>query len=414
MREVAGAGATSASRRKPRSSVREIIVAATQARFAQPLSIIITLRRQTVVNDIVARVMRAPVTVKPARAGMALPPAHAPAHRAAGAGAGALFRHLSIRRRLRRRRRWWIFWNIPSSANGSTRGSPIWSTTCCPNPLWSNLFVGEYGIFTLGLTYAVAIVLPVVGLFFFVFAILEDSGYLPRLAMLIDRLFKGIGLNGRAVIPLVLGFGCDTMATMVTRVLETKRERIITTLLLALAIPCAAQSGLFLAMLGAVQPYGLLIYLVILCLIFLVVGLSGGEAAARTARAFLYRAAAVAPAAAGQRAGKDLQPAGMVFLRNRAHVHAGQRDALARFAGLDTGMRSSSARITACFGMLERALDPLAALIGLPTSGGCGSKIRRWNSPAARFCSPAFSAAISAPPGSGTCSAPGSSPRCRC
>jgi len=113
------------------------------------------------------------------------------------------------------------------------------------------LFVGEYGIVTLGLTYAIALVLPVVGLFFLLLAFLEDTGYLPRLALLVDRLFKGIGLNGRAVIPIVLGFGCDTMATIVTRVQETKRERLITTLLLALAIPCSAQLGLFLGLLAS-------------------------------------------------------------------------------------------------------------------------------------------------------------------
>ena len=92
-----------------------------------------------------------------------------------------------------------------------------------------SLFVGEYGMLTLGVRYATAIILPVVGTFFLAFSVLEDTGYLPRLAMMLDRLFKGIGLNGRAVIPLVLGLGCDTMATMVTRILETKRERVIAT-----------------------------------------------------------------------------------------------------------------------------------------------------------------------------------------
>ncbi|MBI3019445.1 MAG: ferrous iron transporter B, partial [Deltaproteobacteria bacterium] len=115
-----------------------------------------------------------------------------------------------------------------------------------------DLFVGEYGIFTLGIRYAMAIVLPIVGTFFIAFSLIEDSGYLPRLALLLDRSFKKIGLNGRAVIPMVLGLGCDTMATMVTRILETKREKVIATLLLALAIPCSAQLGLILALLSQV------------------------------------------------------------------------------------------------------------------------------------------------------------------
>jgi ferrous iron transport protein B len=121
------------------------------------------------------------------------------------------------------------------------------------------LFVGDFGLFTLGLRYAVAIILPVVGTFFLAFAVLEDSGYLPRLSMLLDRSFKRVGLNGRAVIPLVLGLGCGTMATLVTRILETKRERLIATILLALAVPCSAQTGLILALLSP-HPLALLLW----------------------------------------------------------------------------------------------------------------------------------------------------------
>lgn len=140
-----------------------------------------------------------------------------------------------------------------------------------PWPMLADLFAGDYGIITLGLRYSVAIILPIVGTFFIAFSILEDSGYLPRLAMLIDRVFKKIGLNGRAVIPLVLGFGCDTMATMVTRTLETKRERIIATILLALAIPCSAQMGLILALLSG-KPFALLVWALAVASIFLTVG----------------------------------------------------------------------------------------------------------------------------------------------
>lgn len=122
--------------------------------------------------------------------------------------------------------------------------------TFVPWPVVRELFGGPYGVITLGVRYAVAIILPIVGTFFIAFSIIEDSGYLPRLAMLIDRVFKKIGLNGRAVIPMVLGFGCDTMATIVTRTLETRRERILSTLLLALAIPCSAQLGVMLGLLA--------------------------------------------------------------------------------------------------------------------------------------------------------------------
>jgi ferrous iron transport protein B len=134
-----------------------------------------------------------------------------------------------------------------------------------------SLVTGEYGLVTLGLRYAVAIVLPIVGTFFLAFAILEDSGYLPRLALLVDRGFKKIGLNGRAVIPLVLGFGCDTMATLVTRTLETRRERIICTILLALAIPCSAQLGVIMGLLAG-HPAALLIWAGVVLAIMLAAG----------------------------------------------------------------------------------------------------------------------------------------------
>jgi len=140
-----------------------------------------------------------------------------------------------------------------------------------PSETWQLLFVGEYGILTLGVRYAVALILPIVGTFFIAFSILEDSGYFPRLAMLIDRVFKRIGLTGRAVIPMILGLGCDTMATIVTRTLEEKREKVIATLLLALAIPCSAQLGVILGMLS-VRPKALLIWTGIVILEFLLVG----------------------------------------------------------------------------------------------------------------------------------------------
>lgn len=134
-----------------------------------------------------------------------------------------------------------------------------------------DLFVHDFGIFTLGLRYALALILPIVGTFFILFSVLEDTGYLPRLALLLDRVFKKIGLNGRAVIPIILGFGCGTMATMVTRILETKRERIIATLLLGVAIPCSAQLGVIMAMLAG-KPGAYLAWCIVVATVFLALG----------------------------------------------------------------------------------------------------------------------------------------------
>jgi len=141
-----------------------------------------------------------------------------------------------------------------------------------PSGLIHDLIVGPYGLVTMALTYAIAIVLPIVTLFFFYFSLLEDSGYLPRLALMADKLFKRLGLNGKAVLPMVLGLGCDTMATMTTRILETKKERVIVTLLLALGIPCSAQLGVILGMLASVSLSATLIWVGMLVGVMALVG----------------------------------------------------------------------------------------------------------------------------------------------
>ncbi len=106
-----------------------------------------------------------------------------------------------------------------------------------------NVFVGEYGLATLTVTYLIGLLMPLVIGFYLGLSVLEDSGYLPRLAVLVDRMMNKIGLNGRAIIPLILGLGCVTMATITTRLLTTRREKIIATALLGVAIPCSAQLG---------------------------------------------------------------------------------------------------------------------------------------------------------------------------
>lgn len=130
----------------------------------------------------------------------------------------------------------------------------------------------DYGLVSVGLTYSVAIVLPVVGTFFIAFGLLEDSGYLPRLAILGDRIFRLMGLNGKAILPMVLGLGCDTMATMTTRILGTPKERLIATILLALGVPCSAQLGVILGISAGISPVATLVVLGVVVSQMLLVG----------------------------------------------------------------------------------------------------------------------------------------------
>ncbi len=134
------------------------------------------------------------------------------------------------------------------------------------------LLVGPYGVFTMALTYAIAIVLPIVGYFFLIFGLMEDSGYLPRLAVMTNRAFKQMGLNGKAVLPMVLGLGCDTMATMTARILETEKDRTIVTLLLALGVPCSAQLGVILGMFAGLPFAYIFTWVVLIALILALVG----------------------------------------------------------------------------------------------------------------------------------------------
>ena len=141
-----------------------------------------------------------------------------------------------------------------------------------PIPILQELLVGPYGILTMALTYAIAIVLPIVGCFFIIFGLMEDSGYLPRLAVMSNKIFKRMGLNGKAVLPMVLGLGCDTMATMTTRILDTEKDRTIVTLLLALGVPCSAQLGVILGMFSGLPIFYLLTWIFLIAVILVMVG----------------------------------------------------------------------------------------------------------------------------------------------
>ena len=144
-------------------------------------------------------------------------------------------------------------------------------------PWVADLLVGEYGLWTMGMTYALALILPIVTTFFLAFGLLEDSGYFTRLSVIANRTFAAIGLNGRAVLPMVLGLGCVTMATLTTRILHTPRERLITIFLMALAIPCSAQLGVVLGLLGGISFTATVIWAGAMVLVLLSAGWLAGK-----------------------------------------------------------------------------------------------------------------------------------------
>ncbi|SHE67095.1 MULTISPECIES: ferrous iron transport protein B [Caloramator] len=140
------------------------------------------------------------------------------------------------------------------------------------NTFMYRLLAGEFGILTLTPTYVIGLLTPLVIAFYFFMSLMEDSGYLPRIAALVDRVLSFFGLNGRAIIPIILGFGCITMATITTRLLGTKREKIIATILLGFTIPCSAQLGVIAGMIAPLGTKYILIYAFTILIVFALTG----------------------------------------------------------------------------------------------------------------------------------------------
>jgi len=111
-------------------------------------------------------------------------------------------------------------------------------------------FVESFGLLTTGLFVPFGMVLPYITSFYLVLGLFEDIGYLPRLAVLMDTLMHRLGLHGYAIIPSMLGLGCNVPAILGTRILESKRERFIAATLISIAIPCAALQAMIFGLVG--------------------------------------------------------------------------------------------------------------------------------------------------------------------
>ncbi len=142
-----------------------------------------------------------------------------------------------------------------------------------PWPLLEEFLLGDYGILTTGLENAIGTVLPILTMFFLILNTLEDIGYIPNLSVLCNRLFQKVGLSGKAILPVVLGFGCKTMATLATKILESKKERYIAVFLIAFAIPCSSQLGINLAILALLPFSAFLIVFGVLIAVEIAAGL---------------------------------------------------------------------------------------------------------------------------------------------
>jgi ferrous iron transport protein B len=139
-----------------------------------------------------------------------------------------------------------------------------------PEGIVREILIGHFGVLIDGIGWPLALVLPYLLAFYLGLAILEDTGYLPRLACMLDALFHRIGVHGGAAIPFLLGFGCTIGGILSTRMLETKRERIIVVTLMCMAIPCMAQTGALISLLAGKSIAALmLVYLIAFLFIFI-------------------------------------------------------------------------------------------------------------------------------------------------
>lgn len=111
-------------------------------------------------------------------------------------------------------------------------------------------FVQSFGLLTTGIYVPIAMVLPYIFSFYLILGFLEDLGYLPRLAVLMDSIMHRVGLHGWAIIPVLLGFGCNVPGILATRILEDRREKLIASTLISIGVPCAALQAMIIGLLG--------------------------------------------------------------------------------------------------------------------------------------------------------------------
>ena len=213
------------------------------------------------------------------------------------------------------------------------------------------------GLLTIMPQYVVGVLMPLVAAFSLVIGTLEDAGVLPRLAVVLDRGLNRIGLNGRAVVPLVIGTGCVTMAVITTRTIESRRERLIATALLGLAVPCSAQIGVIMGLLAGLGLVWWAGYLLVLLVVL-------GAAGAVLDRTLPGDRDALVEQLPRLRVPRPHN----VARKTRTRTAAFLREAGPLFAG--TALAVSALEYVGALDVIVDALRPVTAALGLPASFG--------------------------------------------
>lgn len=149
--------------------------------------------------------------------------------------------------------------------------------------IWHTILIGEYGqeiifeeslgMLTTGLYVPIAMVLPYIIAFYFMLSVLEDTGYMPRLATLVDNIFHKLGMHGHGIISVFLGLGCNVPGALSTRSLETRKQRFISATLLSIAVPCMAQTAMVFGVLGQFGVIYLFLVFFVLVILYILLGI---------------------------------------------------------------------------------------------------------------------------------------------
>lgn len=149
----------------------------------------------------------------------------------------------------------------------------IVTTFCSEDSFWGSLLIGQYGILTMTPAYLFGLLLPLVAGFYFLQHVLDESRLFPRIAKFLNKPFHLLGLNGNAIIPFVLGFGCVTVALVSTSILGSRRERLIASALLCIAVPCSAQVAIIFSFAFLLDIKYFLLYLLVISSVFILLGI---------------------------------------------------------------------------------------------------------------------------------------------
>ena len=129
---------------------------------------------------------------------------------------------------------------------------------------WGAVFTGIDG----SIRAILALVIPYIMVFYIILGVLEDSGYLTRAVVLLDKLMHRFGLHGGAFIPMIVGIGCNVPAIMAVRTVKSRREKIILSSMIVMAVPCSAQIAIIMGATGTYSGYiyALMIFGILVCI----------------------------------------------------------------------------------------------------------------------------------------------------